>query len=297
MNAFRAVGGVAALCLVSLTASACSDEGADSSTANSPIAAALSRISDDALGDQVYVEAANQAEIVKLSKGGKPAWGEQLLTLGLRELGPYAPALGLTPKAATYAISVGMAPATITVVHGGQDADKVRAGAKELGFGGDGDALKAKDVQAKVIADQLSLKNDDVVAAGAEADLGWADAKQGSVGSDKKIQPLVACMGDVVALAIATVDGGQLVAIGLRDASGTATAVICTAGGKKRADEMQADAASGESLTGQEYSTYFTDAKAAVADGDLAQLTAALADDVPGTLPFQMLIKHDLPGI
>lgn len=275
------------------------DSGGSASASDSPagVASALERISVDARGEGLYVEYGNTAMLTELAVEDPDTW-QSLIVYGLSALAPVAngeTVLGMDLSAADYALSVGLPPARLMLLSGGQDGEAVTEAAEQLGYSGDPVLSQEMDVTVKetITVHSLVTLGEDVALAGPEAEVQWADSDGESMMDDESVAALAPCLGDPAAAQILDVDGTDVgTAI---NSDGTETeSVLCVAGDQDRAEAIIEEIESGTTLNGVPHSDYFTAAAAEVSDG-MVRVVLQNAPDLPPNRIFALAEQRDLP--
>lgn len=296
--------------------SGCSSDG--DGPGDTGLAAALARVSPIE-GENLSVSYDASAVLADLLADREPVYQppryEELIGVGSGSIAPNAPLLepvGIDLWAAEYTITVGAPPTQYGLVSGGQDTETLTAELTENGWTADGDWLVAPDLNAvdgdfarfALSLAQVAASGSDVVHGSADADLSLVDGSNGSLADDERVSTVVACLGDVVAAMINTVelhDTTPMVGLGVRtpaDADQRPQVVVCTSWddadqAAAYADRATADLSDGTSLSGVPYSEIF-DASDAVVDGDLASWETET--DVAAAL-FSTWMQGGIPGM
>lgn len=140
------------------------------------------------------------------------------LLLGGTSLAPFAQLLpgdtGIAPLDADYGISAGLPPHTVSVLVGGQHADRIGSGLTTSGWTRNGDRYVAPslasitdDNAAVYSLDLAQVRTDggDLIFGNADADLGTAGHPSGrTLADDQPTRALADCLGDVVAAQLVT---------------------------------------------------------------------------------------------
>lgn len=286
---------------------------------------ALSHVADTAsTRNQVWYD--NTAELVALA-GGNPASQKGFAPLRGNGAYPLVDTFSQLPSDTginvfneNYAISAGLPPHALSLVHGGQNASTVTSRMTKLGWKKEGGKLVAPSPQganpdAALYAlnmGQVQPSGSDVVFGGSGADLSQIGSPSGStLASDPRISALAGCLGNVVAAGLFS--GGHLggknpaaVAIGVgQPASNTGTphAVVCAAWSTQaQATQYAADVRSALSsgvspVTDQRYSSYLRNASVTSVGG--SQHVVEWQADTPGNSSrvIQMVSDFDLPAL
>ena len=247
-----------------------------------------------------------------------------LRTVGLEPLAPYgeqvATDTGIRPFDASYAVIAGSGTKAVGVISGGQHGKQVTEAMTKLGWREENSRLLAPDIgvvggttagQYALAFAQLKIDGTDLVFGEREADLGGVGKPSGAkLSEDKRIEPLVACLGDVVA---AEFDGTgadsatrpSMIAVGVRrpeNAKDTPRAVACFswnsgAGADKFASKVSSELNTAAANTGEKYSDLLKNSKVTKVGG--AQNIVRWQADTPADalLAMQLLARSDLPGL
>jgi hypothetical protein len=251
------------------------------------------------------------AELTKVV-GKRPGRGFGLLLLhgtGIKTVvAQHAPAdTGIAPLDADYGIAAGQPPHTVTVLAGGQRADRIGTSLTTLGWARNGDRYvgpdpaRLTDAGRKAVYGltfaQVRPDGSDVVIGRSGTDLGTAGhpLPGRSLADDQATAALAGCLGDVVVANLTTRYGSRTtqqpagvphgvqldklteVAVGVRvpkSASDTPRAVVCTAWADRAAADGYAGAvpgvlADGKSLTaGVPYAQLLTHPQITKVGGD-----------------------------
>lgn len=234
------------------------------------------------------------------------AGAPDLFSLGPDELDEYSIDLDTTEAA----ITVGIPPAKVGLLIGGQDAAAITAAAVAAGWADEGGVLTTNldpDQPLSIPVPQLRPTGADLVFGGRDGDLSVVGASGPTLADRPDLAALAACLDDSVSGTIAVVDGIP-VAVGASpdaDDPEQPRSIICVAADsadaaeKLRAD-MQEAVESGTSVqSGMTYSDYLADPESEVLDGDVpvAKLVAVNTDGRPAYLVQQMMANLDIPGL
>lgn len=282
------------------------------------LGAALATVSPDAFGDRLTFEYGATKVLVEhyqsaTSDDDRKRW-LQPQTVGMGSLAAYVllvkDQLGIDPVAADWSLSVGQPPGAMTILHGGQNADRVTKAARAGGWKGD-----------EVLSVELGGTTGDLMAyatfaakirpAGTDLYLGGVNSDPTKAGLGTPTTPpapiaqAVACLDDpVFAMGDAGMKLGNstLVAVGAKVAGGQVTAELCWSTGSA-ADAKQVSDLVTKGLAGKDpaqnrpWSELLPGAKVEIVNDTSVRLTADLSADLPVTLPISLMVRGDLPGV
>lgn len=266
-----------------------------SAAQGSPLYQAIERFSADAVSQAAYIEAGDSQRLNELA-AQDDRW-RNINAIGLGNAGNYAANLAVDPATATYAVSAGQPPSAVTLIHGGQDLQAVRAAAEESGFTGDDDILDADGPPASMIANQVRLDGEDVIITKSTGEVEWVDGGGTTLTEVKDVAAALACLDDSIALMISKTPGSPTVtAVGLREDDGDIGTALCTSGDEDLADDITDAYASGDDQQQRPYSETFLGVEVSQAHG-LVQARATLAEELPASTFLKMYYSSDLPGL
>ncbi|SHN46633.1 hypothetical protein [Cryptosporangium aurantiacum] len=240
---------------------------------------------------------------------------------GVAALTTYADqAKGLRPKSASFTVTAGRAPETVSLLAGGQDADEVEKQLTGAGWKRDGDELVAPALGAggdgstlPIILARVRTDGEDVVYGGTDgglSDVGSPDG--GSLADDRRVAALASCLGDVVAASFVisqdpkAPDGPTMTAVGVRrpkSGGDTPQALACTAWSTSAAADTYAtevrDALDrgASARTQRPYAELLKSATVRDVGGDEHVVSWQAGTPDNAYLVFQMLAQSDLPAL
>jgi hypothetical protein len=319
-----AVGVVAVVLLAG-----CSSSSKKSSTPpTSSLRGALAQIAanDDTRGWVEY----GRPKALLAANGGSPTRTPYGGTLGygLSDLVPYSkllpPLVGFDATTADVAVSAGQPPNHAGWLIGGVDASQVEQALTKVGAKKDGTALRlapdnqinlngplSKQLQAPMtILNLVSASGSSLRYAPSSASLDLVGTSKGdTLGSDKTVQAVAACLGDPLAAVLTDQPSGESgprreLGIGVTGTSSAdATEELCIATGSSGdADAMKTQLqnalTTGKSQRQNEkWSDLLTGASVEVLSGNVVRATAHPAQDGSAATLFQALTNKDLASL
>ncbi|MGO1315464.1 MAG: hypothetical protein ACTMIR_00270 [Cellulomonadaceae bacterium] len=287
---------ILATAAVALPLAACAGDSAGSAG----VERILSSIPADA-NTLAYVEFGDHERLREVWDGTLSAdpWA-QLAGVGASNLATYAVSLEETLAvdltAASTLVSAGMAPYTVVVVAGSQDADAVRDAATAAGWRGQ-NVLETEVVPAQplsITSPQIRPEGDRVVFGSMSADVGGVGEPARSLLDNDAVRTLVTCLDDVVAAMVLPTAGTPL-AVGVRiGPDERPQSVLCV----MRVDPGTIEDAvtNDANLRGQPWADYFASVEVTESEG----ATRAVLDNTEAAPPMailSMLHAGDLPGV
>lgn len=287
---------ILATAAVALPLAACAGDSAGSAG----VERILSSIPADA-NTLAYVEFGDHERLREVWDGTLSAdpWA-QLAGVGASNLATYAVSLEETLAvdltAASTLVSAGMAPYTVVVVAGSQDADAVRDAATAAGWRGQ-NVLETEVVPAQplsITSPQIRPEGDRVVFGSMSADVGGVGEPARSLLDNDAVRTLVTCLDDVVAAMVLPTAGTPL-AVGVRiGPDERPQSVLCV----MRVDPGTIEDAvtNDANLSGQPWADYFASVEVTESE-DATRAVLGNTEAAPPMSILSMLHAGDLPGV
>ena len=316
----RILGLFVAVCAATPLVTGCNTgENETADEERTPLVRALDRIAaTDATRHRIEFD--DTAALTTLGGDSATGFGSLALT-GAYSLSVDLPTVekstGLRPRSASYTITGGQAPAAVTLVAGGQDADEVEEQLAAFGWKADGNELVAPplgqgggDTTLPVHLARVLAEGSDVAYAGTDGRLSdVAGADGNTLADDRRVAALAGCLGDVVAARFAVgeqQDSPTMVAVGVRRpkaSTDTPGAVACvswptSAAADAYTAELRDALARGTTrLRGDAYSELLKSSAVLEIGGD--EHVVAWQADTPGSAfqVFELLLRNELPVV